>query len=129
MRRRYSKRADQFVTAVCLDLETEGFSYEKWGHRQFCKRGDWLVWNHVLQEAYTIDATSFAATYREDSPGVFVKHSPVWAEVAARGGSMVTKEGLSDYQAGDYLVSNTEDGSDTYVIPPGPFKRMYELDP
>ena len=27
----YRKKADSFVTAVQLNLETDGFSYQKWG--------------------------------------------------------------------------------------------------
>src|SRR5215831_2695516 len=42
-RRRYKKKPTAFVTAVQLDLDTEGFTYNKWGGKQVCKRGDWLV--------------------------------------------------------------------------------------
>jgi hypothetical protein len=42
-RQRYVRRASQFVIAVQVDLETDGFTYEKWGGAQTCKRGDWLV--------------------------------------------------------------------------------------
>jgi len=42
-RRRYRKKPDQFVVAVQLALDTNGFTYKKWGAEQRCKRGDWLV--------------------------------------------------------------------------------------
>src|SRR5262249_14965503 len=45
-RRRYKKKPTAFVTAVQLDLDTEGFTYNKWGGKQVCKRGDWLVDNN-----------------------------------------------------------------------------------
>ena len=57
-RRRYRKRADQFVVAVRLDLEGAGFRYRKWGGEQQCKAGDWVVDNDG--EVYTVDAESFA---------------------------------------------------------------------
>ena len=42
-RQKYVKGPDQKVHAVQLDLETDGFTYRKWGAEQRCKRGDWLV--------------------------------------------------------------------------------------
>jgi hypothetical protein len=126
IRRRYRKRADQFVVAVELDLETEGFSYFKWGAQQRCKRGDWLVDNGG--DIYTVDREVFANTYRKVDVGKYVKTTPVWAEVAAEAGSVVTKEGKSSYEAGDYLVYNNEDGSDAYCVSAAKFESMYELD-
>jgi hypothetical protein len=125
-RKRYRKREGQFVTAVQLDLEFDGFTYRKWGADQRCKPGDWLVDNQG--EAYTIDAEVFAATYREVSPGVYVKSTPIWAEVATEPGRVETVEGVSHYQAGDYLVSNNEDGTDAYCISAEKFVEMYELE-
>jgi hypothetical protein len=126
IRRRYRKKADQFVVAVELDLETDGFSYFKWGARQRCKRGDWLVDNGG--DIYTVDREVFANTYRKVDVGKYVKTTPVWAEVAAEAGSVVTKEGKSSYEAGDYLVYNNEDGSDAYCVNAAKFESMYELD-
>ena len=126
IRRRYRKRPDQFVVAVELDLETDGFSYFKWGAQQRCKRGDWLVDNGG--DIYTVDREVFANTYRKVDIGKYVKTTPVWAEVAAEAGSVVTKEGKSSYEAGDYLVYNNEDGSDAYCVSAAKFESMYELD-
>jgi hypothetical protein len=39
-----------------------------------------------------------------------------------------TKEGQSHYRAGDYLVSNNEDGSDAYAISAAKFESMYVPD-
>jgi len=125
-RQRYRKKADQFVVAVCLDLDTEGFFYRKWGAEQRCKRGDWLVDNGG--DVYSVDGDVFARTYRRVSPGRYVKITAVWAAVASQSGSVVTKEGRSHYQAGDYLVSNNEDGTDAYCISAAKFESMYELD-
>ena len=126
MRRRYRKRPDQFVVAVRLALDTEGFGYRKWGAEQRCKRGDWLVDNDG--DVYTVDADVFARTYREVGQGRYVKATPVWAEVAAEAGAVTTKEGQSRYDAGDYLVSNNEDGTDAYCVSAAKFEAMYERD-
>lgn len=126
VRRRYRKRANQFVVAVRLNLDTEGFTYAKWGATQHCKPGDWLVDNGG--DIYTVDGTVFDATYRVLSPGLYVKTTPVWAEVATAPGRVATKEGASHYDAGDYLVSNNEDGSDAYCVTAAKFDAMYELD-
>ena len=75
-RRRYKKKPTAFVTAVQLDLDTEGFTYNKWGGKQVCKRGDWLVDNSGGK--YTISQETFAKTYQLISPGVYLKTAPVW---------------------------------------------------
>lgn len=87
----YVKRASQSVIAVQVDLETAGFTYEKWGATQTCKPGDWLVNNGG--DVYTIDRDTFARTHRQTGPGTFVKVTPVWAEVATDPGVVRTKEG------------------------------------
>ena len=124
-RRQYVKRATQFVVAVQLDLETPGFTYQKWGGTQKCKRGDWLVSSEG--DTYTIDRESFARTYQATGPGTYVKKAPVWAEVASTAGDVQTKEGSTHYEAGDYLVFNERDGSDAYAVSKQDFERMYEL--
>ncbi len=125
-RLRYKKKADQFIVAVQLNLDTDGFTYRKWGAEQRCKRGDWLVDNGG--DIYTIDSGVFAKTYRNVGPGAYVKTTPVWAEVATRPGKVSTKEGESHYRAGDYLVYNNEDGTDAYCMSAAKFESMYELD-
>ena len=125
-RRRYRKKADQFVVAVKLDLDTDGFTYRKWGAEQQCQQGDWVVDNDG--DHYTVDGKVFARTYRKISPGIYVKTTPIWAEMASESGQVDTKEGVSHYQAGDYLVSNNEDGTDAYCISAAKFESMYELD-
>lgn len=123
-RQQYVKRASQSVIAVQIDLETTGFTYEKWGATQSCKPGDWLVNNGG--DIYTIDRDTFARTYRQTGPGTFVKVTPVWAEVASEAGVVRTKEGSTQYQSGDYLVYNHPDGSDAYAVSRAEFERMYE---
>ncbi len=123
-RRKYRKKPDQFVLAIQLDLQTEGFSYTKWGGEQRCKPGDWLVNNN--DDIYTVDRDVFARTYRQIKPGSYVKTTPVWAEIADRDGSVQTKEGVSRFSKGDYLVSNQEDGTDTYCMSREKFEGMYE---
>ena len=125
-RRRYRKRPDQAVSAVRLDLDTAGFVYRKWGSEQRGKAGDWLVDNEG--DVYTVDAAVFERTYRAVSLGRYVKTTPIWAEVATGPGAVATKEGQSRYAAGDYLVSNNEDGTDAYCMSAAKFRAMYEPD-
>ncbi len=123
--KRHKYKKAQTITAVQLDLATKGFTYDKWGHEQVCKRGDWIVDN--CGDIYTISSESFAATYQLVSPGRYVKTTPVWAEVAGKAGKKKTKEGFTDYEPGDYVVSNNEDGSDPYAVSKAKFEEMYEL--
>jgi len=123
-RRRYRKKAGQFVVAVQLDLDTAGFTYRKWGAEQRCKSGDWLVDNQG--DVYTVDDEVFTRTYRRMGPGTYLKTTPVWAEVATEPGRVPTKEGRSHYDAGDYLVYNNENATDAYCIKAAKFEAMYE---
>jgi hypothetical protein len=112
------------VTAVRLDLDTDGFTYLKWGGTQRCKRGDWLVNNQG--DVYTIDAQTFERTYQMVSPGLYEKVASVWAEVAAEPGTIQTKEGSTAYVAGDYLVFNAPDRKDGYAMKAETFRQLYE---
>jgi hypothetical protein len=123
-RQQYVKRDTQPVVAVQVDLDTPGFTYQKWGGTQRCKPGDWLVNNGG--DTYTVDRDTFAHTYRAAGPGTYVKVTPVWAEVAHRAGEVRTKEGHTHYGAGDYLVYNEPDGGDPYAIAKDAFERMYQ---
>jgi hypothetical protein len=123
-RAKYVRRAGATVTAVQLDLDTDGFSYRKWGGIQKCKPGDWIVNN--AGEVYTVDRESFARGYRAVAPGVYRKVAPVWAERADRDGEIRTKEGVTRYQAGAYVVFNDEQGLDGYAMEPKAFEEMYE---
>ncbi len=123
-RHKYLKRAGALVVAVPLNLDTSGFTYRKWGGEQTCKPGDWIVNNGG--DIYTVDRDTFARTYRAESPGLYRKIAPVWAEVADRDGAIKTKEGVTHYRAGDYLVFNDEQGQDGYAVTPASFEAMYE---
>jgi hypothetical protein len=123
-RRRYRRKPDQAVAAVQLNLDTPGLAYRKWGGEQRGKPGDWLVDNGG--EVYTVDAESFARTYRKVGTGAYLKTTPVWAAIADADGEVATKEGRTQYRAGDYLVSNEEDGADAYAIAADKFEAMYE---
>jgi hypothetical protein len=131
-RHKYVKRPDQAVRATQLLLDTEGFTYRKWGGEQRCRAGDWLVNSTDGQgavEAYTVAADSFARTYRHVGAGAYLKVTPVWAAAADAAGTVATKEGWTAYQPGDYLVSNHEDGSDAYAVTKARFEQMYEPAP
>jgi len=121
---RYRKKATQIVAAVQLDLETDGFSYEKWGGSQTCRKGDWLVDNDG--DVYTIDRQVFAATYEKVGLGQYAKTQAVWAEAAEEAGVVKTIEGSTEYEAGDYLVYNDEAGKDKYAVSRDKFESMYE---
>ncbi len=124
MKQRYRRRPDQAVTAVQLPQDCSGLRYTKWGHEQQAKPGDWLV--DSAGDVYSVDAGSFARTYRAVSPGRWLKTAPVWAEQALRAGTVATQEGHTAYEAGDWLVSNNADGSDAYAISAATFERLYE---
>jgi hypothetical protein len=122
-RRKYIKRANAPVVAVQLDLETPGFTYRKWGGDQTCKRGDWIVNNDG--DVYTVDSETFDRTYRAETQGLYRKVAPVWAEKADHDGAITTKEGVTYYKAGDFVVFNNEDGTDGYAVTRKSFEAMY----
>jgi len=122
-RQRYIRRPDTPVIAVRLAFDTEGFSYQKWGGKQHAKSGDWIVDNNG--DVYTVDGEVFARTYRRTGPGTYVKTTPIWAERASHAGSIQTKEGVTHYDPGDYIVSNKEDGSDEYAVAAAKFESLY----
>jgi hypothetical protein len=122
-RERHVRRPDRPVAAVRLALDTDGLVYRKWGGEQRAKAGDWLVDNDG--DVYTVDADVFARTYRKTGPGAYVKTTPVWAERAESAGSVTTKEGVTHHDAGDYLVSNTADGTDEYAMKAATFESLY----
>ena len=57
-----------------------------------------------------------------------MKTTPVWAQRAAAAGTVKTKEGSTQYQPGDYLVSNHCDGSDEYAMTAEKFEDLYTAD-
>ena len=122
-RRPYVRRSDRPVAAVRLSLDTDGLVYRKWGGEQRAKPGDWLVDNDG--DVYTVDADVFARTYRQTGTGAYVKTTQIWAKRAAEKGSVKTKEGSTQYAAGDYLVSNDADGSDEYAVSASTFENLY----
>jgi hypothetical protein len=126
-KRKYVRNPDRPVAAVQLSLDTDGLVYRKWGADQLGKKDDWLVDNDG--DVYTVDADVFAKTYkpvdRAKNPGAYLKTTPVWAEEATDAGSVNTKEGVTRYEAGDYIVSNQPDGSDSYAIGGEKFQQLY----
>jgi hypothetical protein len=122
--REYKRRRDTTVLAIRLGLETEGFDYVKWGGRQHCKAGDWIVQNG--DDIYTVDADVFARTYERVSGAEYRKSGTVWAEPQEKPGSVRTKEGATAYSPGDYLVYNDREQHDGYAIERSKFESMYE---
>jgi hypothetical protein len=126
-RRRYTRRPDRPVAAVQIALDTDGLVYRKWGAEQRARKDDWLVDNDG--DVYTVAADVFLRTYRKvgASPGAYVKTTPVWAEKADKAGVVKTKEGETHYNPGDYIVSNSRDGSDDYSVSAAKFESLYDL--
>lgn len=120
---KYLKKTASRVVAVQLDLETDGLTYQKWGGTQTCKAGDWIVNNDG--DVYSVDRETFAHTYDAVSPGIYEKVALVWAKVADQPGQIATKEGVTHYQSGAYLVYNDPDGKDGYAVDAEAFKKMY----
>ena len=123
--RYYRKKKNTTVSAVQINLDTEGFTYEKWGGQQRCHRGDWLV--DTNDDCYTVSDSSFKRTYRQESPGRYVKHTLIRATKACVSGKLRTQEGETAYSAGDYLIDNNDDGSDAYAVSEQKFHELYEL--
>lgn len=122
--KKYKKRLSFAITAIQLNLETEGFSYQKWGAEQNCKQGDWIVDNGG--DFYTIDNEVFKATYVKISKCQYVKNTLVFAEESLSAGTIKTKEGISNYDQGSYLVYTSKDHIDAYVLSKEKFELMYE---
>ena len=122
---RFRRRAKTQVVAIQLSLDMAPLIYQKWGDQQTAKSGDWLVSN--AGDIYTVDEQSFAQTYRRVSEGVFEKTADVWACEAVQAGSVLTNEGRTHYQVGDYLVANDPDGADIYAISADKFHQLYVL--
>ena len=122
--KKYRRREDAVVTAVQLDLDTDGFTYRKWGGTQTARAGDWLVNNDG--NVYTVDRGVFQRTYARKSPGVYKKTNAVWARKAQEDGKIPTTSGHTEYKAGDMLVFNDEDAKDGWAMKPEDFDRLYE---
>lgn len=121
---KYRRKPESMITAIRIDLETDGFRYRKWGGEQFCKPGDWLVNNGG--DVYTVDHETFEHTYEEVETGRYAKVKPVWAEEAQSSGVIQTKEGETHYRAGDFLVYNDEGRHDGYAMTAKKFQGLYE---
>lgn len=122
--REYKRRRDATVFAIQFAFETEGFEYFKWGAKQRCKAGDWIVRNG--DDTYTVDAGVFARTYEPAGGVEYRKVSVVWAERQTSEGKIQTLEGSTDYSAGDYLVYNDREQTDGYAVERAKFEKMYE---
>ncbi len=123
-RKLYRKKLKYYITAVQLDLDFDGFEYQKWGNTQKAKTGDWLVNN--FGDTYTIDKEYFNYNYELVSPGVFKKFGEIWAEIALDKGAIPTEEGTTEYVSGDYLVFDRSEGGKGYAVKKAVFERMYE---
>jgi hypothetical protein len=60
------------------------------------------------------------------SSGLYKKVAPVWAEVAAESGTILTKAGSTAYLAGDYVVFDAPDRKSGYAMKAETFRQLYE---
>ena len=124
--KRYRRRERTAIIAVQIALDTEGFTYKKWGDLQVARSGDWLVNNNG--NVYTIDSEVFERTYTEVSDGVYEKTAAIWAEKAQAAGKVRSTSGFTNYRAGDFVLFNDEDRADGWAMSEKEFGRLYELD-
>lgn len=123
--REYRRRPGTTVTAVKLDLDTEGFTYRKWGGLQRCRAGDWIV-EGGRGGVHTVAGHVFERTYRRVRQGVYEKVGAVWAERASEAGAIKTLEGETRYEAGYWLVYNDPDREDGWAMSDETFQSTYE---
>ncbi len=124
---KYVPKPDATVTAVQVKLDIAGFTYVKWGSEQWCASGDWLVDNDG--DVYTITDETFARTYRMESPGLYRKIAPVWARVAQAAGTVLSEEGETEYEPGDYIAFHTPDAELGWAVKPAKFHERYDPAP
>lgn len=121
--RQYIKKNNKPIRAVQISLPDCTLHYEKWGGTQRAKSGDWLVTND--NNHYTVERESFRETYRHLYGDWYRKTASVWAEIAESAGVIATREGTSQYLAGDYLVYNLPDRNDAYTVAKKEFEENY----
>ena len=125
--KKYVPKSNATVIAVQIDLDIEGFTYVKWGAEQRCSRGDWLVDNHG--DVYTITDDTFTRTYRMERPGLYRKITPVWARVAHAKGTVLSEEGETEYEPGDYVAFHAPGAELGWAVKPAKFRERYDLAP
>lgn len=103
---------------VNLDLECDGFKFEKWGSVQTCKKDDWLVFNLLDDDTYVVDGRGgvFNRTYAKSGPGRYKKSGHVYAVRAEEDGFVATKEGRTAYRAGDFVVGDRPEGGNCSIL-------------
>ncbi len=124
--KRYRRREMTTVTAVQIALETDGFTYRKWGEEQVARAGDWLVNNNG--NVYTVDGKEFGRSYIHVRDGVYEKTAPVWAETALSDGKVRSTSGFTSFRMGDFIVYSDETKADGWAMSAKEFTRLYCLD-
>ena len=111
-----------------LDLDTDGFTYRKWGGTQRCKQGDWLVNNGG--DIYTIDQETFSRTYRRGRGRPVRERESGLGGASHVGGFDHDQRRIDRHEVGDFLVFNDPDGRDGYAVTAARFHELYEpVDP
>lgn len=126
------------ICAIQLKLDNLAFTFDKWGKPQSAKANDWLV--EKKNDVYIIDDTSFKATYSPVLVNVFrngefvlipvpnqwYKSAPMYVIEAKEDGAIITKEGSTQYIAGDAICYNNPDLSDGWAQPMGKVLENYD---
>ena len=117
------KRPDQAVHARRLDLDTDGFTYRKWGGQQRCKAGDWIVSSDG--DTYTLDAKTFARNYRHLKDGAYLQPHAGLGRTGDRG-----RRGADEgrrHQVSGWRLSGLEPGRRRrgYAVAKAKFERTF----
>lgn len=114
-------------TAIPLDLDDLVFTFNKWGAVNKAKTNDLLVRKNG--ESYIIDRISFEDTCEpvSHSPDRYVKTSPILARQMNEDGIILTKEGRTNYTAGQFLCYNRPDLTDGWAQKASNIENNYVL--
>ena len=111
------------VVAIQIDFDNVTLTYHKWGNDQKAVSGDWLV--NTYGDVLTVNREIFARSYQAIGHGQFLQTGHVWGKQAVEPGTLQTKNGKINYQAGDYLVFNDPEGNHGIVMKANVFPEFY----
>ena len=111
------------VTAIQLDFDNVTLTYHKWGNDQKAVSGDWIVNNYG--DVIAVNREIFARSYRAIGNGQFLQTGHVWVKQTIEPGTLQTKNGKINYQAGDHLVFNDPEGNHGIVVKANVFSEYY----
>lgn len=125
--RRYKRKGNEVVIAIQLDLDTEGFSYQKQGAERRCNAQDWLLSDR--SGTYAVDDSTFARAFEEIGVGQYTMVGIVRAKVSDSAGHIRVGQRKVPHEPGDYLVWDESTQSIGYAVPKDWFEASYVLAP